>query len=110
ESGESAADAGNPATPPITFRNPLNASHGSDPWMTYYDGYYYLAATTWGETLTMKRGRTLQELKDASPTVIWRDTTASRCCNMWAPEFYLIDGPNGLRWYHYYTAGDGDDL
>src|SRR5690606_37898521 len=20
------------------------------------------------------------------------------------------DGPNGLRWYHYYTAGDGNDL
>jgi len=32
---------------PVTFRNPLNQSHGSDPWMVYYDGKYYLAATTW---------------------------------------------------------------
>jgi GH43 family beta-xylosidase len=93
-----------------TFRNPLNTSHGSDPWMVYYDGYYYLAATTWGNTLTMKRGRTIQELKNASTSVIWQDSNAARCCNMWAPEFYLIDGPNGPRWYHYYTAGDGNDL
>ena len=24
---------------------------------------------------------------------------------MWAPEFDLLDGPDGLRWYFYYTAG-----
>ncbi|WBB98773.1 MULTISPECIES: hypothetical protein [unclassified Solwaraspora] len=27
------------------------------------------------------------------------------CCNMWAPEFHLIDGPNGPRWYLYCVAG-----
>ena len=78
--------------------------------MAYYEGYYYLAATTWGDTLSMKRGRSIQELKEADATVIWRDATASRCCNMWAPEFYLMEGPSGRRWYHYYTAGDGNDL
>ena len=30
---------------------------------------------------------------------------ANGCCNMWAPEFHLINGPNGNRWYFYYTAG-----
>ena len=24
---------------------------------------------------------------------------------MWAPEFHLLNGPNGQRWYFYYTAG-----
>jgi len=93
-----------------TFQNPLNESHGSDPWMLYYEGQYYLAATTWGDTLTMKHGATIAELKAADTEIIWQDPTASRCCNMWAPEFYLLDGGSGLRWYHYYTAGDGDDL
>lgn len=92
--------------PPATFRNPLNADEGSDPWMLYYQGYYYLAATTWGTTLTMKRGRTIQALKEATPEVIWEDGTPSRCCNVWAPEFHLLDG----RWYMYYTAGDGNNL
>lgn len=104
--GETAGSGGTRAT----FQNPLNESHGSDPWMTYHEGYYYLAATTWGDTLTMKRGRTIAELKSASPTVIWEDDDPSRCCNMWAPEFFLLDGPSGPRWYHYYTAGDGQDL
>ncbi|HSC88992.1 MAG TPA: glycoside hydrolase family 43 protein [Polyangiaceae bacterium] len=109
-----AAAGGTGGTPPdpnrARFTNPLNKSHGSDPWMVYHEGYYYLAATTWGDSLTMKRGRTIAELKAATPQVIWKDTTAARCCNMWAPEFFLIDGPNGKRWYHYYTAGNGSDL
>lgn len=79
--------------------------------MTYYNGKYYLAATTWGKTLTMKSGATVAALKAATPTVIWSDNTASRSGNMWAPEFYLLDNGSGAqRWYHYYTAGDGSDL
>ena len=94
-----------------TFRNPLNTAYGSDPFMLYYNGYYYLAATTWGTTLTMKRGATVQALKNASTTVIWSDSNTARSGNMWAPELYLLDnGAGQLRWYHYYTAGDGSDL
>jgi GH43 family beta-xylosidase len=58
----------------------------------------------------MKRGATIAELKSAQPTVIWNGSTPSRCCNNWAPEFHLLDGPNGRRWYLYYTAGDGQSL
>ena len=90
-----------------TFTNPLNDS-GPDPWMTWYEGHYYLAATTWGEAdvgLTMRKARTVEELKNAEPVQIWQDDTADRCCNFWAPEFFLLDGPNGLRWYGYFTGG-----
>jgi len=94
---------------PVTFRNPLNQSHGSDPWMVYYDGKYYLAATTWSTSsrpgLTMKSASTIQGLIDASPVSVYTDTNTTRCCNFWAPEFYLLDGPNGLRWYFYYSGG-----
>lgn len=101
-------------TPPViptersgTFRNPLNFS-GPDPWMTYYDGYYYLAATTMGDSsvgLTMRKAATIEELKRAQPVQIFKDLTPSRCCNYWAPEFYLLDGPDGPRWYGYYSGG-----
>lgn len=87
-----------------TFKNPLNGS-GPDPFITYYNGYYYMAATTWGSTantgLTMRKAKTIAELKTAPQTRIWYDTTSSRCCNMWAPEFFLLNG----KWYGYYTAG-----
>lgn len=93
--------------PTATFRNPLNDS-GPDPWMTYYDGNYYLAATTWGDPftgLTMRKAATIADLKSALPERIWQDWTPERCCNYWAPEFFLLNGPNGLRWYGYYSGG-----
>lgn len=88
-----------------TFHNPLNASAGDDPWLTYYDGYYYLANTTWTTQLFMRKSATLSGLKVAKPQLIYSETDAARCCNMWAPEFRLLDGPDGQRWYFYYTAG-----
>ncbi len=91
-----------------TFQNPLNSS-SPDPWMLYYNGNYYLSATTWGQTasigLSMWKAPTIAGLKAAAPVKIWTDTTASRCCQIWAPEFHLLNGPNGMRWYMYYTAG-----
>jgi GH43 family beta-xylosidase len=95
---------------PGMFRNPLNPSRGPDPWLVYYEGYYYLTATTGSSELTMRRSPTLAGLKTARPVRIYEETDPSRCCNMWAPEFYLLDGPNGLRWYYYYTAGTSGTL
>ncbi len=88
-------------TQPGTLRNPLNVHNGADPWLTYYDGSYYLAATTWASEWTMRQSPTLAGLKTAEPVVIYRETDPSRCCNFWAPEFRLFDG----HWYFYYTAG-----
>lgn len=95
---------------PGILRNPLNPSHGPDPWLVYYEGSYYLAATTGRSNLTMRQSPTLAGLKTARVVQIYAETDPSRCCNMWAPEFYLLDGPNGLRWYFYYTAGTSGTL
>lgn len=95
---------------PGVLRNPLNAYAGSDPWLTYFDGNYYLSATTWSSDLLMRKSPTLAGLKTAVPVRIYHETDPSRCCNMWAPEFYLLDGPNGPRWYFYYTSGTSGTL
>ncbi|WP_433174761.1 family 43 glycosylhydrolase [Actinoallomurus sp. CA-150999] len=87
-----------------TYTNPLDL-HGPDPWMTYYNGYYYLATTTWNSTITMRKATTLRGLASAPDTVIFNLTRSNGCCNMWAPEFHLLNGPNGPRWYLYYVAG-----
>ncbi len=93
------------AQQPGKFRNPLNISNGPDPWLTFYDGNYYLATTTGTSQLIMRKSPTLAGLKTAIPVKIFEETEPSRCCNMWAPEFHLLDGPDGRRWYYYYTAG-----
>jgi GH43 family beta-xylosidase len=80
--------------------------HGPDPWLKYYNGFYYLATTTWNSTITMRKSATLGGLASAPDTLILNlSSRANGCCNMWAPEFHLLNGPNGTRWYLYYTAG-----
>ncbi|MEP7294478.1 MAG: family 43 glycosylhydrolase, partial [Chloroflexota bacterium] len=103
--GQAATDQPQPGT----LHNPLN-SMGPDPWLTYYDGNYYLAATTGTSSLSMRKSPSLAGLKLATPLTIYYETDPSRCCNMWAPEFDLLDGPDGLRWYFYYTAGTSGTL
>ncbi|MBB5803496.1 GH43 family beta-xylosidase [Saccharothrix ecbatanensis] len=89
-----------------TFTNPLNSS-GPDPYMTYYKGYYYLMTTPWKGPLTMRKAPTIAALKSAAPVPVFDDFPEDRCCSVWAPEFHLVDGPNGPRWYIYYSAGPG---
>ncbi|HET6211257.1 MAG TPA: family 43 glycosylhydrolase, partial [Micromonosporaceae bacterium] len=87
-----------------TFTNPIKM-RGPDPWLRYSNGFYYLATTTWNTTITMRRATTLAGLATAPDTPIFDlSQRPSGCCNMWAPEFHLLNGPNGLRWYLYYTA------
>ena len=88
-----------------TFSNPVKRN-GPDPWLQYHNGYYYLATTTWNSTITMRRSRTLAGLASATDTTVFDlSGRPNGCCNMWAPEFHLLDGPNGRRWYLYYVAG-----
>lgn len=98
------------AAEPGFLTNQLNPYGGADPWLQYYEGYYYLATTTWRSDLIMMRSPTLAGLKTATPVQIYYETDPSRCCNMWAPEFYLLEGPNGPRWYYYYSAGTSGTL
>jgi GH43 family beta-xylosidase len=59
----------------------------------------------------MRKADTIAGIKKAEPVQIFQDSTEDRCCNFWAPEFFLLDGPNGPRWYGYYTGGaTGDDF
>lgn len=106
---EPTAPAGEPGPAPApTVRNTVSnpvVAHGPDPWLQYYDGYYYLATTTWNSSVTMRRSRTLGGLATAPQTEVFRLTRPNGAGTMWAPEFHLLDGPDGKRWYLYYTAG-----
>lgn len=89
-----------------TFTNPVAAApYGADPWLGYHNGNYYLAATTWNSRLVIKKAASVAALGAAAETVVHTGTGTSRCCNMWAPSLHLLDGPNGKRWYYYYSAG-----
>ncbi|KAF2679647.1 glycoside hydrolase family 43 protein [Lentithecium fluviatile CBS 122367] len=88
-----------------TFTNPIRKTNGSDPHIAVSGGYYYLMTTTW-TNLQITRAKTVEGLKNGETKTVWTDKTASRCCDMWAPELHYFDG----AWYIYYTAGNGKDL
>lgn len=67
-----------------TFSNPLKDPNGSDPFMVYTDGYYYLTTTTW-EDVQLTRATTLEGLKDGETKLVWKDTDPDRALNVWAP-------------------------
>ncbi|WP_279583123.1 glycoside hydrolase family 43 protein [Fodinicola feengrottensis] len=97
------APATEAATISTTFRNPLNP--GPDPFMTWYQGNYYLS-TTQGDAIRIWKASSLNLLLLAAPAhQVWTDNDASRNQQMWAPEFYLVNG----HWYIYYTADNGTD-
>lgn len=97
------------AAAPAPFSNPLNSLNGPDPWLQFHAGAYYLTATQ-GSEIKMWRSPTLAGLATAPSTTIWADSDPARCCNVWAPEFHLLDGPSGPRWYVYYSAGSDGTL
>ncbi|KAJ8961812.1 hypothetical protein NQ318_021427 [Aromia moschata] len=81
------------------YTNPI-ALKAPDPWMVYYNGYYYLVATTWSNDIGIRKASKLSGLKDVENTVV--HTIDGRV--MWAPEIHLIDG----RWYLFYCACAAD--
>ncbi|KAH6645915.1 glycosyl hydrolase family 43 protein [Truncatella angustata] len=87
------------------WTNPINTAGGSDPFLVYTGGYFYLMTTTWTD-VEISRATTIAGLKTATKKVVYSTTTASRCCNVWAPEVHYFDG----IWYIYYTAGESADL
>jgi GH43 family beta-xylosidase len=90
----------------VGFTNPVaSAPYAADPWVGYDNGYYYLAATTWNNQVVIKRAKSVAALPAATESVVHTGTASASCCNVWAPELHKLSGPNGTRWYLYYTAG-----
>lgn len=71
--------------------------------MGFVDGFYYLA-TTQGDRIQLWKARSIKDLAAARPRLLWEKGKG-----VWAPEFHQLRGPNGLRWYCYFTKTDGPD-
>lgn len=97
-----------------TFKNPISTKSMPDPFITYYDGYYYGLATE-VPNVTLYRNKTVEDLfkKGEHKNVI--STGASiggnkkLGWNEWAPELHYL--PTTGRWYIYFCAcTDGFDF
>ncbi|CAG8972226.1 hypothetical protein HYALB_00001624 [Hymenoscyphus albidus] len=87
------------------YSNPLKSSQGSDPFIVTDLGYYYLLTSTWSD-VQITRAKTLEGLKTGEKKVVYRSEEIIRCCYLWSPELWKIDGV----WYLYFTAGTKESL
>jgi GH43 family beta-xylosidase len=87
------------------WTNPVRSPGGSDPFVTYSGGYYYIMSTSWSD-VEIARSTTVAGLKTATKKVIYTSTVASRSSNVWAPEVHFFNG----AWYVYFTAGSSANL
>ncbi|MGW0839104.1 family 43 glycosylhydrolase [Streptomyces sp. NPDC002787] len=102
------AQAAAPASPAVTFTNPI-AEQRADPHIyKHTDGYYYFTATVPAyDKIVMRRATTLQGLATATETTVWtKHATGEMGAHIWAPEIHFIDG----KWYIYFTAGWSNDI
>ena len=102
------AQAAVPASPAVTFTNPI-AEQRADPHIfKHTDGYYYFTATVPAyDKIVMRRATTLQGLATATETTIWtKHASGEMGAHIWAPEIHFIDG----KWYIYFTAGSSNDI
>jgi GH43 family beta-xylosidase len=102
---ESKSPTGGSATSePKTFTNPLLPA-GPDPWVTYYNGMYYVTHST-GNNLKLYRTREMSELATAESKVVWTPpATGMNSKEIWAPEIHRVNE----KWYFYYAADDGNN-
>jgi GH43 family beta-xylosidase len=100
-----------------SFRNPVapataDGNDSPDPWIFLHDDRYWLTYTT-GDGVEVRRARTLAGLASARPKQLWPPPGAvepdERCCEVWAPEIHRMRGPDGPRWYVYYSAKSSTD-
>jgi GH43 family beta-xylosidase len=100
-----------------SFRNPVAPETASgddspDPWIFRSGGRYWLTYTTQGRII-VRRARTLAGLASAHPKQLWprpgEVEPDERCCEVWAPEIHRMRGPDGRRWYIYFSAKGSTD-
>lgn len=97
---------GNPLIPTSTDADG-KITGAADPHITYHDGLYYATYTSWDQ-IEIRSAPSLALLSIANPHVVFPSTETTppddQVANIWAPELHLLDGPNGKRWYLYYSA------
>lgn len=75
----------------------------ADPYICKHsDGFYYFVASVPEyDRIEIRGARTIEELAQAKPVVIWRKHESGLLsANIWAPEIHHIDG----KWYIYFAA------
>lgn len=91
----------------IEFKNPIR--RGPDPWITYWEGYYYYTATMGAERLLVWKAPNLTDLHRTIPKTVYVPQDETDFKGLWSPELHYFSasdfGPEHEGWY-LYLAGN----
>ena len=84
------AHAAVPASPGVTYTNPIAAQRADPQIFKHTDGYYYFTATVPEyDRIVLRRATTIQGLSTAPETTIWTKNASGVMANhIWAPEIH----------------------
>ena len=78
----------------------LITHRGEDPWVIYWNGYYYYCRDFDDRMIMVNKARRLEDIgKDEH--IVWSDPAGTSEAEVWAPELHRIGG----KWYIYFTKG-----
>ena len=90
----------------ITFKNPL--CRGADPWITFFEGYYYYTVTM-GGTLRVFKAANLADIPYTVPKTVYVPGPETDFKGLWSPELHYFAasdfGEEHAGWY-LYLAGN----
>ena len=81
----------------------------ADPYIyKHTDGWYYFTASVPEyDKIILRRGQSIEALKDAKEHTVWiKHEAGPMSIHIWAPEIHFLDN----KWYIYYAAGDKEDI
>ena len=91
----------------IEFANPIR--RGPDPWITYWEGYYYYTATMGAERLLVWKAPNLTDLHRTIPKTVYIPQNETDFKGLWSPELHYFSasdfGEEYEGWY-LYLAGN----
>ncbi|MBQ9428978.1 MAG: family 43 glycosylhydrolase [Clostridia bacterium] len=96
----------------MTFTNPIRPGNVADPWVFYFDGYYYLIATG-GKKLALYRASNIGDLYNVTGEVIYAPESGHEySINLWSPEIHYFSeeeaGAGNAGWYCFLGSGGSD--
>ena len=94
----------------MTFKNPIR-TNGADPWLFYYDGFYYYIATA-SSKLAIYKAANIGDLATTPATVIYTPAAGKEWSkNLWSPEVHYFSaedvGEADAGWYCFLGSDSG---
>lgn len=94
-----------------SWPNPFIKARADPSVLLWQHRYYFMGSLPRYDALEIRCARSLMELREAEPTIVWRKPDSGPCSELiWAPELHRV----GDRWVIYFAAAPSrekvDDL